>query len=205
MARRAVAVVAVRRPRDFRHHVVELRHRVRVCRGRDAARRIAPGGSGMLGVAFGVGFIVGPPVGALARRDRPARAVLGRGGPQSRQRGLRLLHPAGIAAGRAAVGLPLAPRQPDRIDATAAVAAAAHGARHGRLPVDARARSRCRSRSSSTRPIVYQWDQRTIGLVLAGVGVMSIVVQGGAGGTPGRRPWRAASADDRDSPAARPA
>ena len=53
---------------------------------------------GMLGVAFGAGFVLGPALGGLTGSYRSAPAVLDRGGPEPRQRALRLADPAGVAA-----------------------------------------------------------------------------------------------------------
>ena len=62
---------------------------------------------GMVGAAFGVGFVLGPALGGLLGDYRSAPAVLGGGGLQPRQCRLRLFRPAGVAAARAAHGLQL--------------------------------------------------------------------------------------------------
>ena len=69
---------------------------------------------GMLGVAFGVGFVIGPALGRARRRDRSAPAVLDRGGLEPCERALRLADPAGVASAPVAHGVRLAARQSAR-------------------------------------------------------------------------------------------
>ena len=95
---------------------------------------------GLLGAAFGLGFIVGPTVGGLLasyslRAPFWVAAVLSLANCR-----VRLLHPAGVAAGEPAVAVPLAASDPDRIAADASRAAAAARARVRGFPLDARAR-----------------------------------------------------------------
>jgi MFS transporter, DHA1 family, tetracycline resistance protein len=133
---------------------------------------------GMLGVAFGVGFVIGPSVGGL----------LG---------GISLRAPfwgaAALSLANAAYGFFILPESlpPER-----------RSAFHWRraTPIGSIQLLRSRPRllalgstnflsmvAHNSLPIIfvlyttyrYQWDQRTIGLVLAGVGALSIVVQGG--------------------------
>ena len=56
---------------------------------------------GMLGAAFGLGFIVGPALGGVLGGMGLALSVLGRGGPEPGERGVRIFHPSGIAGERA--------------------------------------------------------------------------------------------------------
>ena len=151
----------------------------------------------MLGVAFGAGFVLGPGDRRACRRDRSAPAVLDRGGlslanalygwlilPES-------LPPAVAHAVR------LAARQSARRAQAAALASRTVRARERQLP---RACSRtrcCRASACSTCVYRYGWDERTVGFVLAGVGVCSMVVQGGLIGPVVQAVRRAQRADRR--------
>ena len=90
---------------------------------------------GMVGAAFGIGFVLGPALGGILGAYRSAPAVLGGGGLQPGQRRLRLFRPARVAAARAAHGLQLGARQSGGLAAPpgAAPGAARHGGR--RLPL----------------------------------------------------------------------
>ena len=153
MALAPTLAVAVRRPRDLGHHLVELRHGHRLHRRRDAAgearrelrharRRVRPG---LHRRADG---------GRPAGQRRPARAVLGRGGAEPRQLRLRLFHPAGIAAAGAAVAVPLAAREPDWL-ARRCCASHPHlfGLACAGVPARCSRTTRCRPPSCCTRTI----------------------------------------------------
>ena len=66
---------------------------------------------GMLGAAFGVGFVLGPGDRRTAGRDRPQGAVLGRRRLQPGQRALRRFRAARVAAQGDPHRLPLEPGQ----------------------------------------------------------------------------------------------
>ena len=106
---------------------------------------------GLMGAAFGMGFILGPAIGGLLTHLGSARAVLGRGGVQPRERVVRLLHPAGVAACRSPRAIFVAPRESARIARPAALtprapricrAARALPPRAPRADRDVRARTR---------------------------------------------------------------
>ena len=61
-------------------------------------RRSARAAFGMVGAAFGIGFVLGPAIGGMLGRCRSPPAVLGRGGLQPGQLRLRLFRAAGVAA-----------------------------------------------------------------------------------------------------------
>jgi len=77
---------------------------------------------GMLGVAFGAGFVPRPGDRRAHRRGRSAAAVLDRRSFKSHQRALWLADPAGVADARAAHGVRVATRQPARFAETSALA-----------------------------------------------------------------------------------
>jgi DHA1 family tetracycline resistance protein-like MFS transporter len=133
---------------------------------------------GLLGVAFGVGFIVGPPVGALLGAIDLRAPFLGA---------------AVLSLANAAYGFFILPESlpSDRRSAFRWRRANPIGSirlLRSRPPLMALGSAGFLSMlAHDSLPItfvlyttyLYRWDQRTIGLVLAGVGVMSIVVQGG--------------------------
>ena len=133
---------------------------------------------GMLGVAFGVGFIVGPPVGGLLgaidlRAPFWGAAVLSLANaaygffilpeslPLERRSSFhwRRANPIG------SIQLLRSRPQLFRLGSAGFLSMLAHDS----LPIT----------FVLYTTYLYHWDQRTIGLVLAAVGVMSIVVQGG--------------------------
>ena len=69
---------------------------------------------GMLGAAFGIGFVIGPAIGGVLGEIGLRAAVLGRGRPHARERGLRPVRAAGIASARAPLALRLAAGESDR-------------------------------------------------------------------------------------------
>jgi DHA1 family tetracycline resistance protein-like MFS transporter len=70
----------------------------RVCLYRRCRRHLTTGprAFGLMGAAFGVGFVIGPAIGGLAGRAWAARAVLGGGGRVADQLPLWLVRAAGI-------------------------------------------------------------------------------------------------------------
>ena len=131
----------------------------------------------MLGAAFGLGFVVGPALGGVLGERRPAPAVLGRGRPQPAERARtacsccpsrcrrerraafawRRANPLGCAA--------LLRSQPGLL---------------GLAGVNFLATSRTKSLPSTFvlyASYRYGWSERTVGLMLATVGVCSVVVQ----------------------------
>ena len=157
----------------------------------------APPRFGMLGAAFGIGFVLGPALGGLLGRVRPAPAVLGRGGPEPGQCGLRLFRPARVAAARAAHGRSPggAPTRSARCSCCArsrrcSALAASHFLCH------ARARRAADASPCSTRTIATAGTSARVGLALAAVGVAP-ACRAGRPGPPGGGAVRRARGADR--------
>ena len=121
----ADAGLAVRRPDHLRHHRGSRSRPPMPMSPTSPSRTSAPQLFGMLGVAFGAGFVLGPAIGGIAGSYRSAAAVLDRGGLEPAQRRLRAAHPSGIAAAGEARAVQLAARQSDRLADPAALASAA--------------------------------------------------------------------------------
>ena len=134
---------------------------------------------GMLGVAFGAGFVLGPAIGGLAGAIDPRLPFWIAAGLEPRQRALWLADPAGVAAASVAHAVRVAARQSARRAQAVALASRAVRA--------SRASTSSSMLAHAVLPIVvvlymlyrYGWDERAVGFVLAGVGVCSMVVQGG--------------------------
>ncbi len=67
---------------------------------------------GLVGVAFGIGFVFGPAFGGLLGHIDPRLPFWAAAGAQSCQRRVRLAGAAGVAARRTPPSVRLAPRQP---------------------------------------------------------------------------------------------
>lgn len=133
---------------------------------------------GLLGVAFGLGFIIGPPVGGL----------LGAIDLRAPFWGSAVLSLANAAYGFFILpeSLPLDRRSPFRWRSANPIGSIRLlRSRPNLLALGSAGFLSMLAHDSLPITFVlyttylYHWDQRTIGLVLAGVGVMSIVVQGG--------------------------
>jgi MFS transporter, DHA1 family, tetracycline resistance protein len=79
-------------------------------------------GFGMIGAAFGLGFVLGPAVGGLLGASDPRLPFLGRGCDESRERLLRFFCSSGITAARKAGVLRVETGKPGRFARAAAVA-----------------------------------------------------------------------------------
>ena len=133
---------------------------------------------GLLGAAFGIGFIVGPALGGFLGHLDIAPAVLGCGRPVAAQLLLRLLRAARIAAaksGAARASTGVTPIRSARCCCCAAIR---------RCSASPRCISWSTSRSTrSIRPIVlytdyrYGWGPQVVGYTLALVGLCSGLVQ----------------------------
>ena len=138
---------------------------------------------GLLGAAFGLGFIFGPMVGGLLGGIDLRLPFYVAAGAVAAERGLRLLRRAGIAAARDAraqfslaranplAALPALARRRDIGGLVVVVRAGRAGA------ADAAGRRGC-----STRHFRFGWGPRDNGFALFCVGVVAAVVQGGAAG-----------------------
>ena len=174
---RALALVAVRRPRDLRHHGGELLDRLCLCRRRDAARAAR---RALRHARRRVRRRLRARAGARrpCRQRRSAPAVLDRGGLEPRQRALWLADPAGIAAARTS-RMAFAWRRANPLGALKLLRS--HRELFGLASMNflgMLAHAVLPSVWCSTSIYRYGWDERTVGFVLAAVGVCSMVVQG---------------------------
>ena len=133
---------------------------------------------GMVGVAFGLGFVVGPAIGGLLGSLDPRLPFWVSAAACLINAALRLVRAARIAAAGAAHGLRLEARQSDRLAALLARASRAAAAWR-------RSTSSASSRTRSLPAVFvlyagyrYGWGETIVGLTLAFVGVCSAVVQG---------------------------
>ena len=154
--------------------------RLRLCRRRDAAGA-ARGGFGLLGAAFGAGFIFGPALGGLAGSISPR---------------LPFWVAAGLSFANACYGLLILPESLPRYRRTpfrwrrANPLGALVSVALTRRVVRARLINFLSNLAHAVLPSIgvlymlyrYSWDERTVGLTLAGVGVASIIVQAGVVG-----------------------
>ena len=132
---------------------------------------------GMLGAAFGVGFIVGPALGGLLGGMDLAAAVLDRGGAQFRERALRLsMLPESLPPERRSP-FRWKKRQPARRAASAALQPHSCRAVAGEF---LRASRACGAAVHLRLYATYRYaaDTPTVGFTLALVGVSAMVVQG---------------------------
>ena len=136
---RAERAVAVRGANRLGDHVVELSHGERVHRRRDAARS-ARGEVRNARRRVRARIHHRARRGRRARRHRPATAVLGCGRAQSRERGVRILHSAGVASAGEARARAVAHGESARIALLSARASRAARARRDVLSLLLRAR-----------------------------------------------------------------
>ena len=133
---------------------------------------------GLIGAAFGVGFVVGPVLGGLLSTRRPAAAVLGRRRPQPDQRDVRPVRPARVAGARA-------PRRRSRGSAPIRRGASKLLRTHQQLLGFAAVHFLYYLAHQSLQNVFvlyagyrYGWDSFAVGLALGAVGVSTSIVQG---------------------------
>ncbi len=101
-------------PRDLGHHRGELRAPPAPTSPTSTPPEKRAAGFGLLGAAFGLGFVLGPAIGGLLGGIDPRLPFWFAAGLSLAQRRLRPVRAARVAAARAARAVRLAAREPDR-------------------------------------------------------------------------------------------
>jgi len=175
----AEPLVAAGRQGDIGYYCRKFQHR----RGAYSFRDVTPpekraASFGLIGVAFGTGFILGPALGGLLGAISPR---------------LPFWASAGMALANVCWGLFVLPeslpkdrrvpfawekRQSPGGPQAAAFSSDAHGSSRQLFPLESRARRASQHYGAVTCTIATNWDTRAVGLLLAGVGISSLIVQG---------------------------